>query len=224
MIKSLTTFLFLGIVISLQAQRQIISIGTHIPLNYSVGYEYFNAKENFSGSIQTGILTKPYDKAILDIIKMFGTDEAIASTIGESFSHGFVFQPTMKYHFTKFYIGGTYSFYSLKAKDTLADAIEAYYSIPLNLRFVDRNNLILKSQIHNVGVLIGKEFKFKKNDSLSFITEFMFQKSFYSKSWLDMDSNYDFKLINQSINDELSAIYLAYNYLPSINIILAYQL
>jgi len=191
-----------------------LQIGTQIPLIYSVGYEY-KTNGKFAFNVQTGILTKPFDKAILSILKMFGTDEAIVSTIGDAFNYGFVVQPAVKYIFNKYYAGISFSNYTLVAKETPKDAIQNYYGVTLPPR---RQSLplSLKSNLSNVGVSFGRRFSFE-NSRIILLTEISLSKTFYSGSKLMTDSK-DLTNLSTLINKELNSYYIDYGYLPSINL------
>lgn len=66
------------------AQKSSIQLGTQIPLLYSIGYE-FDIGNRISLNTQIRILTKPYDVAILEILKLSGSEESLVNTIGEAF-------------------------------------------------------------------------------------------------------------------------------------------
>lgn len=198
------------------AQKTQLQIGTQIPLNYAFGIEHSFAEDKFSANLQVGYLTKPYDIAILEILKLLGTEEAIVNTIGDAAMYGVVFQPTFKYHFRTFYTGLTYSLYTLKAKEVPSEAIENYYGTSIPNR---RDRILnLQSNIHNIGLLIGKQFPFGENRNSGLKVEFSIQKSFTSSSKLYANGNNDFTRLNTQISDELNQYYVDYGYLPSINV------
>ncbi len=198
------------------AQKSIIQLGTQIPLMYSIGYE-LDINNKISFNTQIGILTKPYDVTILEILKLFGTEEPLTNTIGEAFNFGFIFQPTIKYNFKKNYIGAYYSYYSLNAEETPTDAIENYYNIYLPSRIKNRTNeFILNSKLHNIGLLFGRKFELK-NPTLELRLELAFAKTFKSKSKLSSEFG-DMSTISSLIDNELDYYYINYGYLPSFNI------
>ena len=203
-----------------KTQQTNVFIGTQIPVCYSLGIE-----KGFSDlvalSLQGGILTSPYDKIILNILKSFGTEDVLVNTVGEAFSHGLVIQVTPTVQTKRWYGGPFYSFFSLVAKDAPADLIENYYGVDIPDRIQSRTReLILTSNLHNAGILIGRKFDLKTK--LELRTEISFAKTFNSSSKLST-ANYDFENISTSIDEELSKYYKDFGYIPSLNLFLAYK-
>jgi hypothetical protein len=137
------------------SQRAQLQLGTQVPLNYSLGIEYKLFPDRLSGNMQFGLLTAPYHTAILELLKAFGTDEAIVNTIGEAFSSGLILQPSLKYHWKNNYTGLTYSHYALTANDAPTDAIETYYGMEIPGRNRRQNEITLTSGLHNAGIFYG---------------------------------------------------------------------
>lgn len=198
------------------AQESSIQLGTQIPLMYSVGYE-FDLSNKISFNTQIGILTKPFDVTILEILKYTGTEEPIVNTIGEAFKFGFIFQPTIKINIKRNYIGAYYSYYSLVAEETPAYLIESYYDIYLPRRTKNiANEFKINSRLHNVGLLIGRRFKFK-NPGFELKLELAFAKTFKSKSKLSSEFG-DVSMASSLIDNELDYYYVNYGYFPSFNV------
>lgn len=207
---------------SVKGQQTQLQVGTQIPLNYSIGVEQ-QVSRKFSVNFQAGILTSPYDQIILEVLKKFGTSEALTNTIGDAFSIGYMLQPTFKFNFGKNYFGLDYSFYSLIANDVPVDAIENYYSVTLPKRQINRtNNFTLTSNLHNLGILYGRLFQFR-NPHLHLKLEFSIAKTFSSSSTLTAEYG-DVSHISPKIDDELNQYYIDYGYLPSLNVFLVYVL
>jgi len=197
------------------SQSSAFQAGTQIPLMYSIGYEY-HSKGNFAINAQAGLLTKPYDKAILSILTLFGSDEALVNTIGEAFNIGFIVQPTIKYYLNNaWFVGITGSYYRLTAKETPKDAIENYYGIALP-PFVLSTPLQIRSNLSNVGVNFGRRFNFR-NTNVKLAIELSCSKTIYSKSKILSDSPALVRL-SDLIDNELDECYMSYGYLPSVNI------
>jgi hypothetical protein len=187
---------------------------------YSIGYEY-NLNNKLSFNAQVGILTKPYDAAILGILELFGTDEPIVNTIGEAFNIGYIIQPTIKYNFNKSYLGLSYSFFSLKANESPVDVLENYYEITLPIR-VKENELELRSDLHNIGLVLGRKFQFK-DPTIKIHLEVSLAKTIGSNS--KISSQYgDLENLSQIIDEELDTYYIDYGYLPSINIFIVKEI
>lgn len=199
------------------SQSSRIQIGTQIPLNYSLGYEY-QPNEKFSFNVQGGILTKPYDVTILEILKALGTKNAIIFAIKKSFNFGYVFQPTFKYHFSDYYIGAAYSFYSLYSNNVEASDLYRRFNM-ISIDLFNSNLIKLKSNLSNAGIVFGRDFELK-DPSWKITLEGSIQKTFYSKSKLYSDIGVVTSL-SDKVSDELNIYYIEYGYLPSINIFIS---
>lgn len=195
-------------------QSTSIFIGTQVPLVYSAGFE-MESGFGLAFNAQAGILTKPYDQAILEMLKKLGTDEALTNTIGHAFNYGFVLQPALKYHFKSWYTGIHYSYFSLVASDAPADLIQNYYGISIPILF--RNNTFrLNSELMNAGALIGREFHLK-NPIWQINLELSLGKTFWSSSKLTSDSG-ELPRLSAAVDEKLNEYYLDYGYLPSLNV------
>jgi hypothetical protein len=199
-----------------RAQSISLQLGTQIPLMYSGGFE-FEFKKGLALNAQAGILTKPYDAAILEALKMFGTNEALVNTIGDAFSYGYVMQPAIKYHYRKWITGITYSYFSLVAKDAPVNLIENYYDVSLPPAY--RNiQLRLDSKLQNAGMLVGRRI-ILKNPDWQIVLECSLVKTFWSRSKLTTE-NVDLYFLSTAIDLKLQEYYIEYGYLPSINLFL----
>lgn len=202
----------------IHSQQDQIYIGTNIPLYYTAGYSHlFN--NNLSLNTQFSLLTKPYDKIILDVLEIFDTDELLLNTIGEAFNFGYNIQPEFNYHFGKNYLGVSYSYLKLKAEDHPSDIISNYLNIYIPTR---RNvDLTVQSTLHNAGLLYGHCFDMK-NPQLSLNLEFSVQKTFASKTNLKTETIADLIALSSAVDKELNEYYVKYGVLPSINIFFTY--
>ena len=72
--------------VRLQISR--LYMGTQVPLSYSVGFENQPA-DDLSLNGHAGMLTTPYDKAIVELLKAPGSDEALANTIEDELDIGY---------------------------------------------------------------------------------------------------------------------------------------
>lgn len=198
----------------IKAQTSSVQVGTQFPLMYAVGYEY-QFKNDISFNFQGGILTKPYDEIILTVLESYSDNKALMSTIGEAFKYGLIIQPTLKYHFSKNYFGLYYSYFWLYAEDTPMDAFENYYgiSLPIGIR---QDEMKLKSELLNIGLLYGRKFYFK-NPSFQVWLELSLAKTCWSYSELTHE-DYNLENLSNSVDEELNEYYMKYGYLPSINI------
>lgn len=198
----------------IKAQTSSVQIGTQFPLMYAVGYEY-QFKNDISFNFQAGVLTKPYDEIILNVLESYSDNKALMSTIGEAFKYGLIIQPTLKYNFSKNYIGLYYSYFWLYAEDTPMEAFENYYgvSLPIGIR---QDEMKLRSELLNIGLMYGRRFYFK-NPSFQIWLELSLAKTCWSYTELTHE-DYNFESLSNSVDEELNEYYMKYGYLPSLNI------
>jgi hypothetical protein len=218
--RKLLIFLsFLIITIKSFSQDNSVIAGTNIPLFYTVGYQQ-KISEKFSATVKFGLLTKPYDALILNLLKAFDTDKMLVNTIGEAFSVGYNIQPEIKWHFRKSYVGFSYSYLLLKAVECPSDAIENYYGVSIpNRRSV---SLTLKSSLHNAGIFYGRKFQFK-NPHFLMAAELSVLKTFKSKSKMTNSQGEELERLSNLIDNQLNTYYVEYGYLPSFNLYFIYK-
>ena len=65
----LSTLIFLSH-FSAIAQKHSIKIGTDIPLQYAIGYD-FQVNQKASAGVKVGIITTPYDDILLGLFELF---------------------------------------------------------------------------------------------------------------------------------------------------------
>lgn len=217
----------LVLLLSLAANAQIktpifTELGTEFPLNYSVGLGS-DIDDDFQINLRAGILTKPYDGIILNTLAAIGVDETIKNTVGDAFAYGLALKGGVNYRFAGFYTGVFYSFYHLTAVDVPTDLINNYFDI--NLPPISSFDLIeykLKSDLHNIGLLIGKTFPI--NEQFEVATEFSVGKTIASKNSLSNTYEKEMLLATEIIHNELNPLFKKYGYLPSLNIFLRFKL
>lgn len=220
-------FIALVLLVSISANAQnektvIFEFGTEFPLNYSLGFGA-DIYDNIQFTFRTGILTKPYDAIILKTLDLFGVNESYTNSIGDAFTHGIVLKGGLNYNFEGFHIGAYYSFFRLNAADVPTDLLNNFYGInlPLSSTF-DFIEYHLSSNLHNLGVLVGKSFPI--NDQFSIVGELALAKTIASKNGIS--SNYDKEMViaTNIIHKELDPLFKKYGFLPSLNIFLRFQL
>ncbi len=205
-----------------------MKVGTQIPIQYAVQYDYkFHPK--WSGNVQVGVLTKPYDQAILSILKSLGVDQEIVNVLTSAFNFGLITQAGMNYHFKKNYVGVTGSWIHLQAADTPVSAVEAAFNVniasyPQRPRQSAKTpiSLTLSSDLYNAGILYGRRFTFK-NPKIELHTEFSFAKVLGSSSYID-SAQKSLESLSTVVDNELKTDYLDYGYLPSINVFFVFKL
>ncbi|NOS91324.1 MAG: hypothetical protein HOP30_05345 [Cyclobacteriaceae bacterium] len=225
--KPLLFILFMNVVASLHAQHSV-KIGTQIPLQYAVQYDY-QWNKHWSANAQVGVLTKPYDQVILDVLKAFGVEQSIVNVLTNAFNFGVISQVGTNYHFGKNYVGVTGSWIHLQAADTPISAIQTAFNVNVGSYPVrPRQNaqspiaITLSSDLYNAGILYGRRFTFK-NPKIEIHTEFSFSKTLASSSYVESPQR-SLENLSELIDTELKSDYSSYGYLPSINVFFVYKL
>jgi hypothetical protein len=199
-----------------------LKFGTYIPVQYCAQLNY--RRNHWSYTVNVGLLTAPYSKAIVGILKLFGTDEATADLIYDSYKVGFLPQAGLNYHFRRSYIGLYGQGALLRGKNTPKGIVESYYNIDINdyianSRKSNEMQIDLLTNLYNVGLVYGRQFRLNSKQTIDL--EFSFAKTIASKSSIYLNSIYNTALsgITQT---ELNEIYLKYSYIPSINLFWTY--
>lgn len=207
---------------SSSAQKSEITGGLHAPLYYTPGFEY-HLTPWFSVNAQVGVLTKPFDQAIVEIAKAFGANREIVNLIGQSYRIGWNFQPTLKFHFGKNYFGLYYSQLRLYADAEPDKVLETFYSynVPSWMRST-LNFLTVNSNLHNAGLLYGRRITFQ-NPAFELRFEASFAKNLESNSQLRYRGGQEVPFLSGFVDQELRQYYLDYGYLPSINMMFVYK-
>ncbi|MCK4923190.1 MAG: hypothetical protein KAS71_19215 [Bacteroidales bacterium] len=222
--KRLICILFVFVSISAKAQNEknlLIELGTEIPLNYSIGL-VSNFSEHLQFSFRTGVLTKPYDLLILEIIELTGTKESLVNTIRDAFTYGLTAKGGINYTFPEFYTGIYYSYGQIHATDVPVDILNNYFEFNLPPNFFDPIEYTLESTLHNIGIMIGKTFPLSENISLA--TEFSMIKAIKTKNSISCIYDDEMILASNIIHDKLDPLYKKFAYLPSINVFVRFNL
>jgi len=204
-----------------------LKAGVEIPLQYALQYD-LRFDNKFSINVQVGILTKPFNDAILTTLETFGTDESTIELIENAFQFGTIIDLGGNYHFGKNYVGLFTQWIGLKAGDTPYQLIESYFGIefpspPIPLPPILTPKVYLKSDLFQLGFLYGRRFTFKNSPRIEIHTEIALSKNIYSNSSLSSD-HLEVNSINDLVDSELSSIYSKYAYIPTLNIYFVYRL
>lgn len=224
--NKLLFFVFATLPVSLLAQHSL-KIGTQFPIQYAVQYDYhFHPK--WSANAQVGVLTKPYDAVILNLLNALGVEQEIVNVLNSAFNFGVITQVGGNYHFGKNYVGALGSWIHLNAADTPVSAVEAAFNVsvasyPTRPRQNNSNpvTLTLASDLYNVGILYGRRFTFA-NPKIELHTEFSFAKTIASSSYVESPQR-ALETLSTPVDAELKTTYLDYGYLPSINVFFVYK-
>ncbi len=201
-----------------------IKAGIEIPLQYTIQYSLITG-DNLSFSSQLGILTYPYNDAILFTLESFGVDEKTIRLIKNAFQIGFLVDMGVNYHFRDNYIGTYGQWINLTAADTPIDLIENYFGIVFPIpEFIPGfiPEISLQSELFQAGLLYGRIFHLKEHPHIEIHAEAAISKNLASKSKLSSE-NTEVDFINIEIDKALDKTYSRYAYIPSINIYFVYK-
>jgi hypothetical protein len=225
--KNLLPAFFILISAYYSLAQSSIKIGTQIPIQYALQYDY-QFHPRWSGNVQAGVLTKPYDQVILSLLKSLGVNQEIVNVLTSAFNFGIITQVGDDYHFKKSYVGITGSWLHLQAANAPVSAVEAAFGVsiasyPLRPRQSAKTpvTLTLSSDLYNASILYGRRFTFK-NPKIELHTEFSFAKVLGSSSYIDSPQK-SVESLSTIVDNELKTDYLNYGYLPSINVFFVYK-
>lgn len=222
------TLILLGLNLSAKAQLRVLA-GTQIPVQYNVGLDYQFAKR-WAVNAHIGVLTKPYDQIILNIIEGFGTDEVYIRMIENAFQFGVVTDIGLRFHLNKKNYLGIYGQYiALSAQDTPQEVIESFFGVNLTtfpriggLRNINNNiDLLLKSNLLQLGLTYGRVIPLTSR--LDLRLEFDISANIGSSSTLSSNTR-NLTNLSTTVDNELSTFYRNYAFVPGITIHFAYLL
>jgi hypothetical protein len=204
MMRIAILFFFVSILFTkdISAQKHFFKIGTQLPVQYSLAYEY-KFSEKYSGIFNYGLITKPFDDAILGVMSAFGVSKPITSLVSSAFTFGQVFTLEPRYHFKsgKSYLGIYPQWITLTAENyVLLNAIDVKAT----------------SVLFNMGITYGKNFPLK-NSKKKIQLEASFAKVFASDSNI-YSSTVNLNFFKDYANNYLNERYLEYGYIVSLNV------
>jgi hypothetical protein len=218
------------------AQLHKLRLGTEVPLQYSVGYEF--TFDKFGTQIQLGTLTTPYNNAILGIIEALGAKENIVTIIDNSFKTGFIYELSPVYYLNnKNYIGAYFQWINLLAGDLPLELVQSYFGLDIQKFLPIPNPLIdpflhpfgnsqtaifLTSHLFQTGLTYGHIFPLK-NERTSIITEFSISKNVGSINNFESKTAYPQSYYDK-MDEDISTAYTKYAYIPSVNIYFCFNL
>ena len=209
----LVVCLFTAFTNTVFGQKNKLSLGTQIPMNYSVAYEE-QLYGGFYLNYHFGLLAQPYVKVLFHEAEKRGLNQSFSSIIEGYFQRGICHQFQLKYapQFLKgFYVGALF-----KRKKISAVGIpyqEAANELGVELPVPDDNPILLALlddldfdiTMTIPGAYIGKSIKLGKSN-WSVYLELSFQKIINSNSavtFTGQDS--EISLLSTLLNDEVSS-------------------
>ena len=212
---------------ALKAQQLEISTGTQVPLQYAVGVQV-RPLPAFSAQAGLGVITWPYDGMILQFLEWFNTDQEYLRMIEGAFEVGGSAEMRLRGHLGNWYLGAYGQYLTLRAADRPLDLIESYYDIDLSSfpefrrMNITSNEVQLKSELFQLGVLAGREFHFASPRWGMFL-EVSVSKNIASRN-RGYANGKELRALTVLIDDELDPVYRAYAYIPSVNVGVTYRL
>ncbi len=205
-----------------------INMGTHFPLEYNIGYNY-QYHPSLSAYAEFGVLTKPYDGVILDILELFGTDEGWVRLIEDAFNFGMIASAGHNFHFNKHYAGVYFQAIGLSGSESPLGAYQNYFEKQDYSAFalVYGVDLTVNSTLYQAGIMYGYRFPLKKSN-WEIATEIRFSKNIASTNEFTsnrpyLDSTMPVKLLYNELDNEIKETYLKYAYLPTLSLIFQYR-
>jgi len=212
------------------AQKNYILLGSDVPLQYALGYEYKPIKW-LGIQAKVGVLTKPYNQAILGIMSLFGTDDKIVKIIDGAFNMGTLGTLTLNFHAKKWYYGLQVQYISLSASDVPDHLVANYFGYNFNPVGVlnvalptPKVSITMQSNLLQAGACIGRRVTIAPWAEARF--ELAFAKNIWNKSSVNTSNinqtifglQHSSQYLEGAINNKLNKTYTQYAYTPSINI------
>jgi len=206
------------------AQQQL-KIGTDIPLQYGLAYQY-SPEYGIGGGLKLGILAEPHNSIILAIMEAFGTKEFIVDIIRDGFKMGFVMDGSASWHWSKNYVGANVVFMNLSAGEAPLDVIDNNYDFNLQSFWgpvIGENStqINLNSNLMQLGVHYGRRIPLK--DKLELQLEFGLTKNIGSTNIFTSDFAYP-QSIYSTLDQDLRDAYKKYAIIPTLGIYLVYNI
>lgn len=223
---------FALITTSVFSQKNKLSIGTQIPLNYSAAYE-----ENIYGAFYVnyhfGYLTHPYVKVLFSEAEKRGLEPAFSELLEGYFQRGISHQGQLKYapEFMKgFYVGAAFKTKNIRA-------VEVPYQVAADNFGIDltpyENNELFQSLIDDLdfsvtmtipGVYLGRAFQLGKSN-WSVYLEASYHRIISSTSLATFTgSGEEVPLLNAPLNEEINEALEEDGNLYSVNLGISYTL
>lgn len=210
--------------VSAQEYKHGIKLGTQIPLQYSLMYE-FQPIERFSLNAGVGAIAPPYPTTILNIIgRLNVTSDRTNRLIEESYESGVAFEGGANYHFGKSYVRLFGQSLNLSGEVSYTDLAQIYSGI--NFNFNLNQGLELNSKLIQAGLLFGYRFEFP-NIRHQIHLEGSISKTLSVKTKFESGTFLDRLGVVQTIynqfDNDIDSFFKENSYVPTINIYYVYK-
>lgn len=210
-----------------QAQQQL-QLGTDIPLQYAIGYNYM-PYTGVGGGLRVGLLTEPHSSIILSAMETLGVNKSVVELVRDGFKMGLVIDGSADWNWKKNYVGANLIFINLQAGEAPTAVIDDYYGLdlisywnPLSSIFSQEAMQVnLSSNLLQLGMHYGRRFPI--NDRLEFHLELGLSKNIGSTNKFTSDYPYPPSLFS-SIDEDLQENFKKYAIIPSLGLYLVYNL
>lgn len=207
-------------------QKHSVKIGTDIPLQYAIGYDY-QISQRFSTGIKFGVLTTPYDEILLGLFELFGANENVIEVIKNGYEYGLILELGGNYHFGKNHlIGLSGQFIDLRSSQARAEAIETmlgidFSDLPGPIQDAAPDDIYsVKSNLYQLVVRYGWT-KQLKNPRFKIRPEVSLSINLSSYTQVQSDE-YDISDIQDDVNDFMKTFYHHYGYIPTFGVYFVY--
>lgn len=210
---------------SVYAQKHALKIGTDIPLQYAVGYDY-QISPKFSAGTKLGILTTPYDEIILGLFRLFGGNDTMIDIISNGYELGGILELGGNYYFKNHYVSLHGQYISLQGSQARVDLVETLIGrelekLPPFINPQVKDDVIeVKSSLLQAAIRYGW-IKQLKNPKLQLRTEVSLSLNLTSDTKLRSDE-YDVSDAEVVMDKLITEFYHHYAYIPTFNIYLVY--
>ncbi|MFT6746845.1 MAG: hypothetical protein ACJAZ2_001190 [Glaciecola sp.] len=230
--RILVTCFLTVIITSASAQKNKLSLGTQIPLNYAAAYEE-NVYGGFYVNYHFGYLTDPYTKVLFAEAETRGLDAGLSNLLEEYFQRGISHQGQIKYapdFFKGFYLGGSFKRKNIRAieipyqvaADHFGVDLTPFQSNPFFLALISDLDFNITMTIP--GIFIGKSFQLGESN-WSLYSEISYHKIINSTSLVTFTGGVsEVPLLNDPVNKEVRSALDENGNLFSLNIGVSYTL
>jgi hypothetical protein len=208
------------------AQKHSLKLGTDIPLQYAIGYD-FQVSQKVSVGAKFGLITTPYDEILLGLFELFGANERVIEVIRNGFDKGLVFELGGNYHLKGNHLVGLSGQYvDLRASEARADAIETLLNISFSSLHGPLKNIVpddiiyLKSSLYQLVFRYGWE-KQLKNPRFKIRPEVSLSINLGSNTNIRSDL-YDVSEVEDDVNKSLKEFYHRNAYIPTFGLYFVY--
>lgn len=207
-----------------QEYRHGIKLGTQIPLQYNIMYEFQPVAE-LSFNVGLGAIAEPHPTILLSAIEKFkSSDKQTIELIKKSYESSFIYEGGVNYHIKSYYLRLLGQVIHLSGNASYDELIRIYSG--LNLGFRINGGIDINSRLIQAGLLAGHRFEFR-NSRHQIHSELSISKTVGTKNKFKTDSFLDTLNIVQTLyakfDNDIDSFFKKNSLLPSLNIYYVYK-